>query len=879
VLEDIVRHLGACQAGGLSTRRRQSLRPKPGINMPTDRTYIFGPFQLHLERAALLEGDKPVRIGSRALEILTALVERAGEVVDSQELISRVWPETHVDESNLRVHLAAIRKALRDGQDQTRYILNVPGRGYRFVAPVLSVGPDQTHDNHRGNLPALLKRLVGRAEIIKEVIEDIPGHRFVTITGGGGIGKTSVALAIGHEVSAGYRDGAWFVDLTSLTDPTLVPSTLAAALGLPLLSEMHVPALIPFLQEKQMLIVLDNCEHVVGAAAELVEALLKAAPHVHFLTTSREPLRAEGEWIRRLPPLESPPESEVPLRSSDALAFPAAQLFAERAKAGFDSFELTDAEAPLLADLCRKLDGIPLAIELAAARPDVFGVAGLTAQIENSLALLTRGLRTAQPRHRTLRATLDWSYGLLPEGEQVILARLGVFRTAFSRGAAIAVVSDNQLAAETILDGLTNLAAKSMVVSNLTGGRVAYRLLDTTRAYATEKLGEGPPAAAVHRRHAEYFRERVKQLDAQSAPNERSKLEECRSLVDEIRAALRWAFSSSGDAALGLDLTAESSFVWYQLSLLDEYRLHAETALECIRGAPNAALEAELRLHVAIGPALYNTKGSVPEVAAAFARALEIAEQIEDIRGQLWALFGFWQYHHGLGLYAKSLELAEEFGARVKAATDPTSMFPRMKAVTHLYRGELAMARDNAEYALNHSPKRSRAGFGAYEYDQRVSARALLARILWLQGFPERALAEAQASVEEGIAINHSLSVCFAAALAACPVALWAGDLYMASRYIAFLDERATASVLPHWHGYSQVFRRALDGPGESSQEQNWNYRHREELSALGEGFASDELMARAKANEALWCSAEILRLEALRMLRKSDPDPLCQHD
>jgi len=594
----------------------------------------------------------------------------------------------------------------------------------------------------------------------------------VTIVGPGGIGKTSVALAVAHEISARYNDGVWFVDLSSLTDPKLVPSTVAAVLALPLLSEKHLAALINFLRDKQALIALDNCEHVVDSAAELAEALLKGAPGVHFLTTSRGPLRAEGEWLQRLPPLEGPPAQNSSITTTEALAFPAAQLFVERAMASFGTFELTDTEAPMLATLCQRLDGISLAIELPAARVDVFGVAGLAAEIDNSLSLLTHGRRTAQARHRTLRATLDWSFGLLPDMEQTIFARLGVFKTAFSREAAIAIASDATLTVETVLDGLTNLAAKSLLASSFAGGRVSYRLLDTTRAYAIEKLAQSQVAGAVHRRHTEYFLNRVRHVETLDEPN---KLEACRLIVDDVRAALEWAFSSSGDAALGLYLTVASSFLWYragtknQLSLLDEYRLHAERALECTRGGPNASLEAEMKLHVAIGPALYNTRGSVPAAAAAFSRALEIAEQIHDIRGQMWALFGFWQYHHGLGQYSKALELAEEFGSRAAISADPTLMYPRMKAVTHLYRGELATARKHAEHSLSQAPKPSDAGFGRYEYDQKVSAKAILARILWLQGFPLQAMEQAEASVDDGIAIKHSLSVCFAAALGAAP--------------------------------------------------------------------------------------------------------------
>ena len=399
----------------------------------TEKAYRFGPFFLSPGRGLLLEEEEPVRLGNRALDILIALVEKAGETVSSEELISRVWPKTMVGESNLRVQLAALRKAIRDGENHNRYIVNVPGEGYRFSSPVSVVQPNSGVKS-LWNLPMPLTDLVGRDEIIEKTANEVQNRRFISIVGTGGIGKTSVALAVAREVSQRYEHGVSFVDLACITDPKLVPSVLTAAFRLQGHSDSHFGALVNFLYDKQMLIVLDNCEHVVGEAAPLVEALLKSAPNVHFLVTTREPFRAEGEWVQRLPPLEAPPLDKSKISASEALAFAAVRLFVDRASGTLGSFRLTDAEAPALASLCRRLDGLPLAIEFAAARIDVFGIADLAAQLDNSLAILNRGRRTAQARHRTLRATLEWSFALLPAAEQLVFARLGVFKSSFSRG-------------------------------------------------------------------------------------------------------------------------------------------------------------------------------------------------------------------------------------------------------------------------------------------------------------------------------------------------------------------------------------------------------------------------------------------------------------
>ena len=357
------------------------------------------------------------------------LVERAGELVTKEELVARVWPDTVVDESNLRAQMAALRKALGDGRDGARYVATVPGRGYRFVAPVArSTEPVTRGELGAGaqELPVRLVRTVGRAEVVAAIGSRLQRRRFLTIVGPAGIGKTTVALAVAEALSASYEHGAAYLDLAASSDARLAPSALAAALGLASISEDPVPGVIAHLRDRQMLLVLDSCEHVVEAAAVMAEQILKGAPGIHLLATSREPLRAEGESVHRLAPREVPlPSSE--LTAAEALTFSAVELFVERAAAGLDGFALTDANAPLVAEICSRLDGIALAIELVAGRVDALGVAGVAARLDDRFRLLTSGRRTALPRHQTLSAALDWSYEFLPEEERALLRRLAVF--------------------------------------------------------------------------------------------------------------------------------------------------------------------------------------------------------------------------------------------------------------------------------------------------------------------------------------------------------------------------------------------------------------------------------------------------------------------
>jgi DNA-binding winged helix-turn-helix (wHTH) protein len=403
-----------------------------------DETFIFGSFRLIPAQRVLLDDGKPLRLGSRALDILITLVEHAGETISKEQLIAQTWPDTVVDDGALRVHVSALRKALGDGRAGRHYVANNPGRGYAFTAPVgrentASAPVAPTGMAEAGNLPAALTRIVGRDDVIAALAMQLARRRFLTIVGPGGIGKTTVAVAVADCVRASYKDGAWFVALASLSDPDLVPSAIGAALGVPPSGGDHTRALASWLHDRSALLVLDNCEHIIGAAAALAETLLKAAPHAGILATSREPLRAEGEWLHRLAPLELPPQAEASPTAAEALSYSAVELFNERATAATDSFVLDDTDVPAVLEICRRLDGVPLALELAAARVDTFGVRGLAARLDDRFAVLTSGRRTALPRQQTLRATIDWSYDLLPEPERRLLRHLGLVRELSNR--------------------------------------------------------------------------------------------------------------------------------------------------------------------------------------------------------------------------------------------------------------------------------------------------------------------------------------------------------------------------------------------------------------------------------------------------------------
>ncbi|HKM88482.1 MAG TPA: winged helix-turn-helix domain-containing protein, partial [Xanthobacteraceae bacterium] len=495
----------------------------------------FGRFLLLPHRRELLADGRPVKLGGRAFDVLMALIEAHGAVVSKNALMERVWPERIVEENNLQWQISALRAAF--GADRN-LIRTVSGRGYQFTAktdaaygspeadagtPIGAAQPDAREARRDGEIPGqlpptnlaeLISELIGRDDVLDEILSLASAHRLVTLTGAGGIGKTRLALAAARRLLPQFADGVWLAEFSPIADPGLVPVTVAASIGLDLgggdVSAQRVPQA---LAGRQMLLVLDTCEHVIGAAAALAEAVLHAGGTLRLLATSREPLRAEGEWVYPVPPLAVPAANAED--ADDLLRYGGVRLFVERLRAAEPHFAPDRRSAAMIAAICRQLDGIPLAIELAAARAAVLRVEEVATHLDDRFRILTGGRRTALPRHQTLRATLDWSYELLSEPERVILRRLAVFAGVFRLEAASAVVASPEIAPAEVVDGIANLVAKSLV-TRVTGSTVARcRLLDTMRAYGLDKLAESGEREWLARRHAEYYRDLFERAEAE----------------------------------------------------------------------------------------------------------------------------------------------------------------------------------------------------------------------------------------------------------------------------------------------------------------------------------------------------------------------------
>jgi len=762
----------------------------------------FGPFHLSTTKRLLEKGGVRVRLGSRALDILMALVERPAEVVSKKELIARVWPDLVVDEGSLRFHILALRKALGQGRSGIRYVTNVSGRGYCFAAPISRVAsPPVLLSNSLADSPVGLPpspiRMVGRGETVQLISEELIARRFLTIVGPGGIGKTTVANAVSRTMLAAFDGAVHYVDFGPLGTPSLVPNMVASTVGLPGNFDEPLDALPAFLRDRRVLLVLDSCEHLIETIAPLAERIFREAPEVHILATSREPLQVEGEQVHRLHPLAFPPDDE-PLTAAWALTFPAVQLFIERAAADGSGFELNDADAPIVGKVCRRLDGIALALELAAGRVGVYGIKGIASLLDGPCRLLWHGRRTASPRHQTLSAMLDWSFNLLPESERVLLRRLSVFVGAFSLEAAQFVAAGNILEREQVAEAIAGLVAKSLIAVETNHTGALYRLLDTTRAYSLTKMVDSGERNAIAQRHATYYREFLERIESASltcAKNDGT-AEHWRH-VSNARAALEWSFSEQGDKELGTALAAASAPLFLELSLLTECRFWMERA---IAEHGDRGDRREMELKEALAVSLMFVKGNSEEVHAALTTALALAQALELPYHQMRLFAGLYTFLMRTGGFRGAAAVAEQNKAVAKRTADPTAVMIAdwMLGISHHLLGDQASARRHCETALKPEPIQNssliRSG-----YDQRIRALVMLARSLWLQGYASRAVSIATQALHRANALDHPVSLCVCW-ISTATVFLWTGDWSEADRIIDRLIACAEKYSLRPYH-------------------------------------------------------------------------------
>jgi predicted ATPase/DNA-binding winged helix-turn-helix (wHTH) protein len=870
--------------------------------------YKLGRLEIDLGRREVRVSGARVALGSKAFDLIEVLIQSPGALIAKDELARHIWPGMIIDDNALQVHISAIRKAL--GADRW-LIETTSGRGYRLLgnwendlgAPAASsiappTAPPPPLPSAGDNLPLAMTELIGRQVDIQQVGDLLSAHRVVTLVGPGGIGKTRLAISCASDQRSNFPDGVWFADLSPLSDISLVPSVIASSLGLePGVGDTTAAPVARAIGGRRCLIVLDNCEHVIAAAAQTVETIVRTCGAVSILATSREPLRIEAEGVYRVLPLGLPPDGQA--TPADLLQHGAVQLFV--ARIGGSTFAGEDQAAALetVATICRHLDGIPLAIELAAASASTLGLEATVRHLDNRFQLLIGGRRTAPPRQRTLLATLDWSHELLSETESLILRRLAVFAGGFTLDAACAVVATPATNRREIADGIARLATKSLVAAEAISAPTRYFLLETVRAYALDKLAASGEIDATMRRHAAFYTQLLQEARADSVDRPVQDWRKFyRREMDNVRTALGWAFSSQGDANLAVLLSTNAIPLMFDLSLVAELHRYAEEALQLLRSGLQPDPRCELHLLTALQATRVYTEGPSTEALAGWQAVLELATAQNDRECQMRALWGLWNDNIYGGAPAAALTFATRIMNLAAGSGDPAKVLlgHRVIGISLHYCGDQPAARVHLAQVIERYVRAAHlVHIIGSRLDHATVTRATLARVLWLQGQPDEALHLSEVALADACADDHLMSILYILVEAAIPVSLALGNYAAVGQYVGTLLERATRSGYKIWQIYGRCFQEVLrvrDGGGGADLDRLLNtINELREIGfcahlplllgalAIGQAHARrpddglvtvDEALDWSERQELRWYEPELLRIKAGVILRGS---------
>jgi len=636
---------------------------------PPAPVFRFGDFELDQGAYELRRGGARVPLAGQPFDLLLLLVSRAGELVPRTDIARCLWPDTVFVDVDAGIHTAVlkIRRALATKSGAEPYVESVPGRGYRFTAPVSRDALPSPPPARRHNLPADLTPFIGRRKELEELPRLLAGSRLVSIVGTGGVGKTRVAIRLAGDLAGQFPDGVWLADFGAVASPDFVAQTVAEAVNVHgTQGQSALETLLDFFRNRAALLVLDTCEHVIAPCASLVETLLRGAPDLRVVATSREALAVAGEVVYRLPSL-SLPDEDAPF--AVVVGSEAGSLFVERATKVDPAFVPAAADAGSIARICRCLDGIPLGIELAAARVSMLTLEQIEARLEDRFRLLGRGTRTAVPRHRTLEATVEWSYQLLSEDERVLLQRLSVFPASWTLEAAEAICCQPPLVETQLLNLLSRLVDKSVVVIDRhASDAYRYRLLDTVRDYARGRVETQTAADDLGRRHFDAFYDRFR--DSQQVMRgvgQLLRLKELRTEQDNVRAALEWGFSSSARGDAAVELAGALFWYWTKCGLFEEGKRWLGRAVAA--GAAPA-----LHARALIGLAhMHHFQGDQPAVIVMGSQATRLGGDCDDPWAfsvgwflQALAAFELGDLDQALSAAGAALEAAEANGQTIE---------------------------------------------------------------------------------------------------------------------------------------------------------------------------------------------------------------------
>jgi predicted ATPase/DNA-binding winged helix-turn-helix (wHTH) protein len=863
-----------------------------GVKRIVDVAFVFGPFRLIPSQHVLVRDNRPVKLGGRALDILHLLVTRAGEEISKNDLIEWTWPNVVVDDRNLKVHISSLRRALEDTFPEASYIATVVGHGYQFIGRVETervelADVSSTEQAYAFSLPAL-PTLVGRQRDVERVARALDLTGLVTLVGPGGVGKSSLAIATAHARQEDFPDGVHFVDLSATGDPALVPHLVATGLGVRGDPVDLILAVVRHVQDRRILIVLDNCEHVLPGVATIAARIVEAKSSSCLLATSREPLGVRSENLQRVEPLAFPQRAEV-RSASEALAYPSIELFALRA---FETaeYQLIDRDAPVVAGLCEALDGLPLAIEIVAAKLDQFSPGELLNSVGSRLSELRKDDEATHSRHRTLWATLDWTYQLLSTEEATLFRLLSVFAGSFEwpdvTGMARLVRYDPY---QTTV-ALGGLVAKSLLSAEIDGEQLRYRLLETVRCYAAERLLGDPIAQGAQCQHAQLLLSVFETSEAEWAwVDTRVWRARYAARIGDLRKALDWCFSDGGDASLGIDIVISATRLWDEQSSVFEQLFQVERALNHCASIKNTS---QRMATLATSRAWAMTYARHLDAATdhAWITALNLSKLAGEVSRHLSVISGYAHFLIHTGRFEQAVDVLETFDETAAQVTDRTLLLEgeRLRALAQLNLGKLLEAQTTLERLVaEFADGMPLSKITRYQLQRYVYIHAALAFSKWLTGQPERAFAIIEEIVLNTGHVGQLMGQSIAIAFVAMPLSFLSGHIDALERYEAILrtnlDRENIASFKPIHRFYASVSRhlrgdRAAVDDMRSAVE--GDVRDRFMVRApMHLGVLADALLTAGKsddANKALewalalqretkenWCLPELLRVKA----------------
>lgn len=837
-------------------------------------TILFLDFELDVSRRLLAHRGQPVKIGSRALDILAVLASRPGDVVSSSEILEAVWPNSLSAENSLRVNLVSLRKALAVA-DVGPLIQTVAGRGYILSATVrnteATVHAVQSLSLNCGNLPGKARGVIGRESFVARCLQ-LRQSNVMTILGTGGIGKTTVALEVAHLLKDDY-EGVYFLDLAALGSTAAIAPNLASLLGLSVYGDDPLPGIVAALAQRKVLLVFDNCEHVIEEAAKIIEGIIRTCPDVKVLATSREALSIHGETIRRLGSLDVPDEGEV---SAQAMQRSAVALFIARMEQSFEmGAPIRREQMDIVTAIVRKLEGIPLAIEFAASRVVDLGLKQLLASLDQPLTVLRRGRRTAPRRQQTLQATLDWSYGFLTENERSVLQALSVFAYSFSREGALAVCT-TAVGKEEAEDAIWGLQSKSLL-SRSESGR-ALRLLETTREYAAIKLAATERRGDVRLAHASLLLVRMREAELQWDKLQTVEwLNGYGILIHDLRLALTFCEETS-HTRLYHELLATSGTLWTQLGLMNEQFRHIEKAVRTFDQEPSTDALLETQLRSAYGSIAYNVHSvdGDTEARRQFELAARSARSLNDPTRLLRAASGVCALLTTQGRYHAANEVALELQQDLGKAAEPA--VNRILAHNSHYLGAHDDAYDYATRALraNGLAVRGTLTSGA-NFGQKTLSLMVLAKTAYIRGQIESSMEHLDELTSDILLVDHPISTCLGLAVGACPIYFGLGEMELGHRFLGILRDISTRHSLFRWLEWVEGYEYALGAEDVDNKEAVACLRHGgtgprlENVVAVAGKKAGPGLIDLALSGQAGWCRAELVRLKGETMLDGGD--------